>query len=91
LINCLSPVVRFLHALSGTLGEALVLVRSQSSESIPLFRLELYAFALRYRFHPRKQSLSASMSSSRYGYPLISTESLPYLCQSGSQWCHYKL
>ena len=37
LIKCLSPVVRFLHALSGTLGEALVLVRP--SESIRLFQL----------------------------------------------------
>ena len=35
LINCLSPVVQFLHVFSGTLGEALVLV--SSSESIRLF------------------------------------------------------
>jgi hypothetical protein len=32
LINCFNPVVQFLHAFSGTLGEALVLV--SSSESI---------------------------------------------------------
>jgi hypothetical protein len=35
LIDCLSPVVQFLHVFSGTLGEALVLV--SSSESIRLF------------------------------------------------------
>jgi hypothetical protein len=28
LINCLNPVVQFLHVFSGTLGEALVLVSS---------------------------------------------------------------
>jgi fungal STAND N-terminal Goodbye domain len=33
LINCLSPVVQFLRAFSGTLGEALVLV--STTESIP--------------------------------------------------------
>jgi fungal STAND N-terminal Goodbye domain len=37
LINCLSPIVQLIHAFSGTLGEALVLV--SSSESIPLFPL----------------------------------------------------
>jgi hypothetical protein len=34
LINCLSPVVQFLHTVSGTLGEALVLV--SHTKSIPL-------------------------------------------------------
>jgi hypothetical protein len=31
LINCLSPVVQFLHTFSGTLGEALVLVSPSGS------------------------------------------------------------
>jgi hypothetical protein len=35
LINCLSPVVQFLHVSSATLGEALVLV--SSSESMCIF------------------------------------------------------
>jgi hypothetical protein len=35
LINCLSPIASFLHAFSGTLGEALVLV--SLSESISMF------------------------------------------------------
>jgi hypothetical protein len=37
LINCLSPVVQFLHVISGALGEALVLV--SIAESIRLFSL----------------------------------------------------
>ena len=37
LINCLNPVLQFLHVFSGTLGESLILV--SSSESIRLFRL----------------------------------------------------
>jgi hypothetical protein len=37
LINCLSPVVQFLHMFSGTLGESLVLV--SASESIRVFSL----------------------------------------------------
>jgi fungal STAND N-terminal Goodbye domain len=37
LINCLSPIVQFLHAFSGTLGEALVLV--SLSEFTSMFSL----------------------------------------------------
>jgi hypothetical protein len=52
LINCLSPVVQFLHALSGTLRDALVLV--SSSESIRLFRIIILCFRPQIPFPPAK-------------------------------------
>jgi hypothetical protein len=63
LINCLNPVVQFLHTFSGTLGEALVLV--SPTRSTRLFNNFILPPS-RYRFHLRKQSLLVSMFSSRY-------------------------
>ncbi|KAI0247651.1 hypothetical protein BJV78DRAFT_901283 [Lactifluus subvellereus] len=63
LINCLSPVVQVLHTFSGIIGEALGLV--SPNESIRLLWLMFCLSASRYRFHLRRQSLSASMFSSR--------------------------
>jgi hypothetical protein len=72
LINSFNPVVQFLHAVSGTLGEALVFV--STTESTHRFSL-LYPSAPRYRFHLQKQYLSVLMFCSPYVYPLFSTES----------------
>jgi hypothetical protein len=72
LINCLNPVVQFLHAVSGTLGEAVILVSTTESTR----RLSyLYPSARRHRFHLQKQYSSALMFCSPYVYPLCSTES----------------
>ena len=68
LIKGLNPVFQFLHVFSATLGNPLVLVSTTCTQWI-LFLLGLHASTLRYHFHLRKQSLSASMFSSKYLFP----------------------
>ncbi len=55
-IDCLNPVVRFVQAFSGVLGEAAGLVSRKYSFRSPFFD----SFSSRFRSHPRNWSLSAS-------------------------------
>ena len=59
-IDCLSPVVQFVHAFSDILGEAAGLVSREQSFR-PLFS---YSFSFRFHSNPQNLSSSASMSSS---------------------------
>ena len=69
LVNSLQPTVQIIHALSGTLGEAISLVSCMCFiHSVRLFDDYLY----RSHFHQQKQSSSALMFSSKY-VPLLSS------------------
>jgi hypothetical protein len=60
-IDCLRPVVEFVHAFSGILGDAASLVSSLASVVAFSF---LYSFSTRFRSNLRNSFSSASMSSS---------------------------
>jgi hypothetical protein len=60
-IDCISPVVQFVHAFSGILGEAAGLVSCDQS-SCHRF---VYSFSTRYRSNPPNSYSSGSMFSSR--------------------------
>jgi hypothetical protein len=62
LINCLKPVVRILHTLSGFLAEATAVV-SLPSQSV-LSHQHVYAPGSRFPFNPRKPFSLVSMFSS---------------------------
>jgi fungal STAND N-terminal Goodbye domain len=69
LINFLKPAVEVLHALSGTLGEAISLVSCPSIVPPTSFG----DYLLRSHFHQQKQSSSELMFSSQYVPPLSSS------------------
>ena len=86
LINCLNPAVKVIHVLSDILGEAASLVSLLSSIII---KSCFMSSASRRRFHQQKQSLLASMFSSKCVCPLISSSvSLPIL---GRNWSRGQL
>jgi hypothetical protein len=60
-IECVSPVVQFVHAFSGILGEAAGLVSRELSYH---HRFVFYSFSTRYRFNLQVSSSSELMSSS---------------------------
>jgi hypothetical protein len=60
-IECVSPVVEFIHAFSGILGEAASLVRRTQAFR---YRLFFYAFSTRYRSNLQVSSSPESMFSS---------------------------
>jgi hypothetical protein len=60
-IECVSPVVEFVHAFSGTLGEAAGLVGRNEAFC---YRLFFYPFSTRYRSNLQVSSSPESMFSS---------------------------
>ena len=52
-IDCLNPVVGFVHTFSAILGEAAGLVSTRAIVTFPLFFLFLNSFPFRFRFNPQ--------------------------------------
>ena len=73
-IDCLNPVVQFVHIFSGILGEAASLVSPALSLCFPY----LY-FSTSFRSTLQKSSSSASMSSFPYCFPPLSASCAPLI------------
>ena len=65
-IDCLSPVVKFVHAFSDVLGEAASLVSAERSLRSTLFFIDT-SFSTMFRSSPQNSSLLESMYSSSCG------------------------